>query len=85
MRDESSANNPQTAQSAVHFCELLFADVELAFSKFFGQRWTPEVRALYESALESCLAQARIVDHGIPKPPAPVDHPRVLTNYPDGR
>ncbi len=85
----SNGERPPTVElpvgSAKEFIELVWADLELAFSRQFGPRWTPAINAMYQDAKAACYAQARIVDDGMAQPEPPIQHPRVLTNYPDGR
>ncbi len=73
------------APTAENFVRDVLAAVELAFSEFFGARWSPEINELYAEVTRTCVAQARLVDSGLPESAAllPVEHSRILTNYRD--
>ncbi len=73
------------ADTAENLVRDVLAAVELAFSQHFGNRWSPEINELYAEVSRTCLAQARVVDSGLPESAAllPVEHSRVLTNYRD--
>ncbi len=79
---QRAASNAPTAEN---FVREVLAAVELAFSEYFGERWSPQINQLYATTSESCLAAARAVDAGLPERSslAPVEHSRVLTNYRD--
>lgn len=72
------------APSAENFVTEVLAAVELAFSEFFGNRWSPEINELYRQASAHCLESARLVDSGLAEQAVPpIEHSRVLTNYRD--
>ncbi len=68
--------------TATEFVEDVLAAVELAFSEYFGQKWSPEIQQLYQRASEHCLLAAKLVD-GPTEVQRPITHSRVLTNYRD--
>ncbi len=68
--------------TATEFVEDVLAAVELAFSEYFGKKWSPEIQQLYQAASEQCLLAAKLVD-GPTVTGRPIEHSRVLTNYRD--
>ena len=82
----SDANDPREFHGdATAFVEAVFADIELAFSRQFGPRWTPDTQQLYQAAMRECRKIAVLVDGGTKDAAHPVEHSRVLTLFPAGR
>ena len=82
----STANDPREFQGdATAFVEAVFADIELAFSRQFGNRWTSETQQLFQEAMRSCREIAKKVDGATVAAQLPIQHQRVLTMFPDGR
>lgn len=79
---ELQASDPNEA-TAERFVGDVLAAVELAFSEYFGGRWSPEINALYNKLGEDCVRVARELDVEVADVPRPIAHSRVLTNYRD--
>ncbi len=69
--------------SAATFVADVLGAVELAFSEYFGARWSPEINALYQKLCEDCERVARQLDPDMAEVARPIQHSRVLTNYRD--
>ncbi len=71
------------ADTAERFVGDVLAAVELAFSEYFGERWSPQINTMYEQLCTDCVAIAREVDAGLAEVPRPISHSCILTNYRD--
>ncbi len=74
-------DEPPTGGGAREFIEDVFGAIEHEFLLFFGQRWTPEVQALYQEALEHTRKVADAVDERCSDAVHVDRKGRVISNY----
>lgn len=50
--------------NSVEFCQALLDDVEWAFRRQFGTKWTPEAQQVFQDLRSTCIVTAQRADAG---------------------